>query len=161
MIRKIKKDDFSQFKKLSREFMIDYNKNEILKGIQSDFMQYKDLDTYIPRIAKKCCSLKSSQKAIYVYEENDKLLGYIYGEVCKNPDRTLSIVGHVEDWFVSKGSRGKKIGMQLWDKMMDYFRSKHVQIIKLEVFAQNKNAYKLYKKMRFEALDIVLLKRLN
>ena len=161
MIRKIKKDDFSKFKELLREFMIDYNQKKVLKGIQSDFMHYKDIDKYIPRIAKEYCNLKSSQKAIYVYEKNDKLLGYIYGEVCKNTDRTLSAVGHIEDWFVSKESRGKLIGKQLWDKMIHYFKDKNVQILKLEVFSQNKNTYELYKKMGFESLDITLLKRLN
>lgn len=161
MIRKIKKDDFPKIKKLLKEFMIDYNQNKVLKGIQFDFMQYKDIDKYIPRIAKKFCDLKSSQKVIYVYEENDKLLGYIYGEIYKDRNKKLSIIGHIEDWFVSKESRGKKIGKQLWNKMINYFKSKNVQTIKLEVFAQNKSSLDLYKKMGFEFLDIVLLKRLK
>jgi len=161
MIRKIKKDDFSELKKLLREFMIDYNKKKVLKGIQSDFMQYKDIDTYISKIAKEYCNEKSSSKALYVYEENNRLLGYIYGEVRKNTDRTLSVVGCIEDRFVSEESRNKKIGTQLWDKMIKFFKSKHVQILKLEVFAQNKSTYKLYKNMGFEVLDMTLLKRLK
>lgn len=141
--------------------MINYNEKKVLKGIQSDFMEYKDIDKYIHSIAKIYCNMKSSQKVIYVYEDNDKLLGYIYGEVYKDTNKKLSIIGHVEDWFVSKENRGKKIGKQLWDKMIDYFKSKNVQTIKLEVFAQNKDTYKLYKKMGFESLDIVLIKRLD
>lgn len=144
MIRKPKKSDFHEMMELTKEFMIDYNRKIVLKGIQKDFMRYKDMKKIMHKYVRNFLNLKSSKKCIYVYEENNKLLGYIYGEIYKNNDKALSVIGNVEEWFVSKKYRSNKIGKKLWDKMMSFFKKNNVKIVKVEIFTQNKKTLNIY-----------------
>lgn len=161
MIRKIQKLDYTEMTKLIREFMIDYNAKRVFKGIQSDYMKYKDIEARISKGVKACCNNKSPKKAVFVFEENNKLLAYISGEIKIDNKKIISSVGYIEDWFVSKKYRGKKIGTQLYNKMIEFFKEHGVKIITLGVFNQNKTSYKLYEKMGFKPLDTTLLKRIR
>ena len=147
--------------KLLREFMVDYNAKQVFNGVQSDYMQYKNIERIISSGGKRYSNTKSPKKAAFVYEENNKLLGYICGEIKTDTEKTVFPIGYIDDWFVSKKYRGKKIGKQLWDQMIVFFKEHHVKIIRLEVFNQNKSAYKLYEKMGFKPLETVLLKHLK
>ena len=161
MVRKASRNDIAQLKKLLREFMVDYNRKKVLKGLQYDYMQFKNIDKVIAKTAKKYCNFKSKKKKVFVYEKKGKLLGYIFGEVYKNNDRIITNIGHVEEWFVSKKYRGQNIGKELWNKLMIFFKDNNVQVIKLEVFSQNKPAFRLYKNMGFKTLDKTLIKKLD
>jgi len=161
MIRKIQKSDYVEMIKLIREFMVGYNAKRVFKGVQADYMKYKDIEALVSKGAKTYCYNKSPKKAAFVFEENDKLLAYISGEVKTDNRKIVSPVGYIEDWFVSKKYRGKKIGTQLYDQMIKFFKEHDVRIIILGVFNQNETSYKLYEKMGFKPLDTTLLKRLK
>jgi len=147
--------------KLIREFMIDYNAKRVFKGIQSDYMEYKDIDTLISKGAKTYCHNKSPKKITFVFEESHKLLAYISGEIRTDNEKIISPAGYIDDWFVSKKYRGKKIGIQLYNQMLKFFKEHSVKIITLGVFNQNKASCKLYEKMGFKPLETTLLKRLK
>lgn len=147
--------------KLIREFMVDYNAKQVFKGIQSDYMEYKNVEDLVSKGAKIYCHNKSPKKTAFVFEKNNKLLGYISGEIKSDNRKIIPSVGHIDDWFVSKKYRGKKIGTQLYNQMIKFFKEHSIKIITLGVFNQNKNTYKLYEKMGFKPLDTTLLKRLK
>ena len=161
MIRKVQKSDYAEMTKLIREFMIDYNAKKVFRGIQSDFMKYKDIETLISKGAETFCNNKSPKKIIFVFEEGNKLLAYISGEIKVDNRKIISSVGYIDDWFVSKKYRGKKIGTQLYNQMLKFFKEHGIKIITLGVFNQNKASYKLYEKMGFKPLDTTLLKRIR
>ncbi len=161
MIRRIQRADYTEMVKLIKEFMVDYNAKWVFKGVQSDYMKYKDVSTLISKGAKKDCYNKSTKRVIFVFEENHKLLAYISGEIRTDKEKTISPVGHIDDWFVSKKYRGKKIGTQLYNQMMRFFKEHGAKIVTLGVFNQNKAVYKLYEKMGFQPLETTMLKRLR
>lgn len=160
MIRRLKRSDYDQLVELIKEFYLDYDRNHVLRGFQSKFEEYVDPQKYIEHEAESYIDIKSSQQAIYVYEEDDKLMGYIYGYVNKNSKKPVSMVGFVEGWFVSKEYRGKQIGKALWERLMDFFKSKQCQAVELEVYSQNTESFELYKKLGFKTHVISLLKRM-
>ncbi len=161
MIRKIQKSDYLEMTRLLREFMEDYNAKQVFKGIQSDYMKYKDIGAQISKGAKTYCQNKSPKKTTLVFEENNKLLGYISGEIKTDNKKIMSSIGYIDDWFVSKKYRGQKIGKRLYNQMIKFFKEHAIKIIMLGVFNQNKATYKLYEKMGFKPLDTTLLKRLK
>lgn len=161
MIRKIQKSDYAEMVKLIREFMVDYNAKRVFKGVQSDYMKYKDIESLIAKGAKTYCYNKSPKKTVFVFEDDHKLLAYISGEIRTNNEKIVSPIGYIDDWFVSRKYRGKKIGTQLYNQMIKFFREQGVKIIMLEVFNQNKTSYRLYEKMGFKPLYSTLLKRLR
>ena len=161
MIRKIQKSDYTEMANLIREFMVDYNAKKVFRGMQSDYMEYKDIESIIDKGAKIYCHNISPKKTAFVFEENHKLLAYISGEIKTDDRKTMSSVGYIEDWFVSKKYRGKRIGTLLYNQMLKFFKEHDVKIITLSVFNQNKPSYRLYEKMGFKPLDTTLLKRIR
>ncbi len=158
MIRRLQRKDYDQLELLIKEFYMDYNP-KFLKGIQSEFEEYVDMDNEVTKMTTKYIGFKSSQKAIFVDAEGDTLRGYIYCYVYSDAKKPIKVVGFVEEWFVSKKYRGMNIGKQLWDRAMTFFKPKQIQAIELEVYSQNKNSSELYKKLGFKDLFTVMVKR--
>jgi len=160
MIRKANKNDYVELAWLLKEYMVDYHRKKILKGIQHKFMEYKNIDKAISDFSRQYCTARQRDKFTFVYEKDRKLIGFIFGEVQRDKEKSIPTVGFIEDWFVTEGFRNQKIGKQLWGKAMEFFELKKVEVVKLEAFSQNKQILKMYKKMGFEPLYTTLIKRI-
>ena len=70
-------------------------------------------------------------------EENNILLGYICGLIIqKPPHKKLNKEGYIQDWFVSIPYRGKEIGMQLFNKILNQFKNEGSTHIGLDTFCR-------------------------
>lgn len=90
--------------------------------------------------------LKESFSKIYVYEENNKVLGFLHiTDLGENVD-IINLVVHPE-------FRNKKIASALLDYMLSEAENK-TKVWTLEVSTKNKIAINLYKKFGFEVVNI-------
>ena len=82
----------------------------------------------------------------YVYEDNNKIKGFLHATVL---DETVDIVNIVVD----PSYRKQKIASNLFDTLMSEL-SENVKLITLEVKADNYPAINLYQKFGFEIVNI-------
>jgi ribosomal protein S18 acetylase RimI-like enzyme len=68
-------------------------------------------------------------------------------------------IGFISDLIVAKKNRGKGIGKLLIKRAEEYFYNNNCDYTQLEVFAPNKTAFELYKKLGFEVNCYYLSKR--
>ncbi len=88
---------------------------------------------------------------IFVYtDESDNMLGYIFceaQEVKESPLRTGIRTLYIDDLCVDETSRGKHVGKQLYEYVLDYARSMGYYNVTLHVWGGNDSALKFYRKM--------------
>jgi len=89
--------------------------------------------------------LKDKYAKVYVYEENNQILGFIHITALYE---TIDIINVVVD----KNHRRKKVASILIDYMISDANHK-VEIITLEVAVDNKKAISLYEKFGFEIMN--------
>ena len=102
---------------------------------------------------------------IYFAEQDGKVVGCVAGML---PPQSLaeqaggipSEYGRVQELYVDEKYRGQGIGQALMKKMEEYFRGKGCDIVYVDVFAPNKNAYEFYRECGYADRDINLMKRL-
>lgn len=97
--------------------------------------------------------IKKHNGKMFLYKEDDKILGLIAGIVnneeidvydFKAPKR-----GRILELIVTKKTRGKGIGRELMTKMEEYLKSIGCKAVLLEVFGYNENAIKFYIKNNY------------
>ncbi len=97
--------------------------------------------------------IKKHNGKMFLYKEDDKILGLIAGIVnneeidvydFKAPKR-----GRILELIVTKKTRGKGIGRELMTKMEEYLKSVGCKAVLLEVFGYNENAIKFYIKNNY------------
>lgn len=79
---------------------------------------------------------------------NGHIIGHII--VYANKDLHEIFVGKIENLFVQKPWRNKKIAKQLMDAAMGHLRTKEIDDVQLEVWSANKGAYQFYEKLGFQ-----------
>ena len=89
---------------------------------------------------------------ILVVENREKLIGYALGKIYNFQDPRK--IGHMEEFFITEKKRGKGISSRLMKKMKEWFKSKGIKYVSLEVFAKNNNVIKIYEKFGFEPFSI-------
>ncbi len=137
-IRKARKSDLKEYLKLKRQEEKDYS--EITKQkitYPKDNVMKKEFDK----------NLSSKSCLILVVEENKNLIGYMHGTFFKN---AYSNGGYIEDIFVLKEFRKKKIATKLINEFIKILKQKKYKRIQLSVNSKNTRAIKLYKKLGFE-----------
>jgi len=90
--------------------------------------------------------LKEDISKIIVYEDDNKILGFLLATCLYETVDILSIV-------VSKDNRRKRIGSNLIDYLISEL-DENVETITLEVAVNNKAAIGLYEKFGFEVINI-------
>lgn len=88
--------------------------------------------------------LKHDYNKIYVYVENDKIVGFIMALVLYETCEILNIV-------TDPDYRNKKIASNLLDNVISEFEN--VKTMTLEVDTKNESAINLYKKFGFEIIS--------
>ena len=92
-------------------------------------------------------SLFEKNRVFLVYEEQNRLLGFLLGTIIKN---NLRHFGYIDDIFVEKNYRGKKIGSKLIKKYEEYLKKSKIKYIRLGVSIRNKKALDFYHKLGFD-----------
>lgn len=119
--------------------------------------------------AKVDCSLKEPDEKIKAYEEkflrerfddknsrifvalNDsKLIGFCYGFIQKlDPNHKINPIGYLCNCYVLKEYRGFGIGKKLSVELINWFKSKGIKRVVLDVTEKNTLAVNVWKKMGF------------
>ena len=159
-IRLLQKSDEKQLMRLAINFFKKNQRGKIVSKKLLPLIQYKDYDKHLKEDVKGYMRLNSKEAVIFVAENNKKLIGYIYGRIIKKPKMILSKTGIIEDWFVEKEYRGKKIGEMLWNRLIDWFKKKKCNCLQLDVYPTNKHAIKIYHQLGFIDKSIVIIKKL-
>lgn len=136
-INRLTKKNFSQYLKLRKEDIVEYSKiiGEKIK-FNSEQLK-KDFESM----------LKSKTNIIFVAMEKDKLLGYLNGSILKN---IWQESGYIDDIFITKDFKQKRIGTQLIKKFIEFLKRKNIKKCKLGVNIKNTSAINLYKKLGFK-----------
>ena len=99
--------------------------------------------------------LKDTTTNIFVYDENESVLGYIFCmfEETKEtsnlfPKKTL----YIDDLCVDENARGKHIGTALFEYAKNFAVQSHCNRINLHVWSANLSAQKFYESMGMQEL---------
>jgi ribosomal protein S18 acetylase RimI-like enzyme len=157
-IRKLRTNDYEQFRELIREFIIDFNRRELLSGFTLSYMEYKSIDEYIEKTTKGFLDEMEGDRIVLIDEQDGKFRGYINGNLLRDENRKFSLIGEVDHWFVRSESRGLGIGRGLWNSLMEKFYKQQVQVYKVSAFASNSKAVEIYKKYGFELMSHTFIK---
>jgi len=90
---------------------------------------------------------------ILVVEQEGKLIGYALGEIYReNPasDNGTGKIGLLDELYLDEAARGKGLGQQLIDELMQWFESKEIKRVKLHAYSWNEQAAALYEKNGFK-----------
>lgn len=137
LVRFATKDDKEQILKLLDELGEEINQQKGF-SIQNIEAQRKG-----GRIVDEILSRKDT--LLFVADENSLLVGLVTFYVLPNIRHGWHR-GHIEDFVVSKFSRGKGIGTQLFDAVKHYCKNNSIQVIKLDSGTELVNAHRFYEK---------------
>ena len=94
---------------------------------------------------------------VFVAIVNNKIVGYLCGGLTKAEEyRILPIVAELENTFVLNEFRSKGIGKQLYNKFIEWCKTKNVGKIRVEASAQNELAIKFYRINKFKDHTLIL-----
>lgn len=110
--------------------------------------------------------IKRNDGVIYVAQYNNKIIGIVAGIILKQSkldqlDFSVTKSGRVLELFIEEKYRNKQIGKKLMDKIEQYFRNAHCDIIRIEVFEPNIGAHRFYKKLGYMDRVIDLIKEVK
>ena len=108
--------------------------------------------------------IKDDLNPIFVYEENNIVLGYLFciDETIKDHQlltdrKTL----YIDDLCVDKDKRGMGIGKKLYEYVKAYAKEKGYYNVTLNVWADNKNAMAFYEALGLKPLKCYMEEILN
>lgn len=105
--------------------------------------------------AKSLIHSKNAQISVAV-DDRGQMVGYMLGKVKKRPPVFKMIeIGWIESAFVKKSERGKGIGRGLYGSLVEWFKSKGIHHIELDVDAKNELGRKVWRKLKFEKYLII------
>lgn len=159
IITKLTTEDKIGLKQLLYKFYIEDIKRFSKKVQHRE--EYKDDRETIDKTADEYLKEDKSKLISYVAKENNKLIGYIRGEIKDKPHKkNYYKEGYVQDWFVDPVYQGRKIGKKLFDRLAEDFKNLGCTHILLDTLAENKKAQGIYHKMGFEDKALILIKDL-
>jgi ribosomal protein S18 acetylase RimI-like enzyme len=97
-----------------------------------------------------------------VVEDEDKIVGYIFGEVRddSHPLFKRPKTGEFNDLAVLKSYQGKGIASKLWNELENWFVKKNCEMVTLSVNINN-SAQEIYAKWGFEKFYLRMIKKLR
>lgn len=90
------------------------------------------------------------ETCIFLAEENNKIIGYIYGFICNEGNTVNNLTSLLDAIYVEEDYRNKKIGDKLIREFKNWCDLKNVKYIKVNVYIKNEYAIKLYEKHGFK-----------
>ena len=119
-------------------------------------------ERYFNNLLQDC---KKNQGKIFIYINQNKVLGMIAGYVERYDDKDTLVYACpkkaiVAELVVSKKSREEGIGTKLLCAMENYFKSISCEFVQIDVFAYNENAKRFYSKNGYEDRMITMFKKI-
>ena len=107
--------------------------------------------------------LDSKFLKIYIYEERNRLAGFINLSIIKGNSNFegTGLSGFINELFVKEGFRGKKIGAALMEKAFGFFAAKSVRRVQVHSVVSNGGAIRFYKNQGFKEDYISFIKILE
>ena len=87
-------------------------------------------------------------RPIFVYGDNDDILGYAFCVFIKNNSNSLTdiLTLYIDDLCVDENARGKKVGTSLYNYVLQFAKDAGCYNVTLNVWACNNSALKFYEK---------------
>lgn len=87
-------------------------------------------------------------RPIFVYVDNDYILGYAFCVFIKNNSNSLTdiLTLYIDDLCVDENARGKKVGTSLYNYVLQFAKDAGCYNVTLNVWACNNSALKFYEK---------------
>ena len=87
-------------------------------------------------------------RPIFVYVDNDDILGYAFCIFIKNNSNSLTdiLTLYIDDLCVDENARGKKVGTSLYNYVLQFAKDAGCYNVTLNVWACNNSALKFYEK---------------
>jgi ribosomal protein S18 acetylase RimI-like enzyme len=121
-----------------------------------------DIDMYVARSFEE---VQKHDGAVFIAEDKEKMIGCIIGVVHKDGpediERYPSINGKIIELIVLPEYRGQRVGNELMQRMEQYLASKNCDVITVECFAPNEDAYQFYKKMNYMDREHIMIKSIK
>jgi ribosomal protein S18 acetylase RimI-like enzyme len=159
IIRKASIDDKHSLVQLLEKFWEYYEENNILSKELLKIEKFKNRGETLEKAAEKYISNKNFYT--FVAEVDNKVVGYITGNINERKSRVFDKEGYIEDWFVEENDQGKGVGRKLMEELIKEFKNKGVNYLKLGVYAGNDKIIQMYRLMGFIDSDLALVKRLD
>lgn len=147
-IRKAKKEDMKDIQKL-RYLLAKYEKDLGLNIVIPEWA-YTD-------VGEKDFNYFLNEQYIFVAIEDNKIVGFITGEIFKKKAWYNVQLGEINNIFVLEEYRQKGIGKKLVKTMMDTFKQEGITNIDLYTFGNNIDAIKFYEKIGFKKYNVQML----
>ena len=143
-IREARKKDLDEILKLDLN-LLDYEA-KIDTSLKSSNQKIKEFEKDF--IIKK---FNDKNARIFIAMFNFKIIGFCYGFVQKlDPNHRINPVGYLCSCYVKGKYRGRGIGEQLANKLINWFKSKRIKRVVLDVTKKNINAIKVWRKLGFK-----------
>lgn len=87
-------------------------------------------------------------RPIFVYVDNDDILGYTFCVFIKNNSNSLTdiLTLYIDDLCVDENARGKKVGTTLYNYVLQFAKDAGCYNVTLNIWACNNSALKFYEK---------------
>ena len=87
-------------------------------------------------------------RPIFVYVDNDDILGYAFCVFIKNNSNSLTDILslYIDDLCVDENARGKRVGTSLYNYVLQFAKEAGCYNVTLNVWACNNSALKFYEK---------------
>lgn len=87
-------------------------------------------------------------RPIFVYVDNDDILGYAFCVFIKNNSNSLTdiLTLYIDDLCVDENARGKNVGTSLYNYVLQFAKEAGCYNVTLNVWACNNSALKFYEK---------------
>ena len=92
--------------------------------------------------------IDDDNRPIFVYVDNDDILGYAFCVFIKNNSNSLTdiLTLYIDDLCVDENARGKKVGTSLYNYVLQFAKDAGCYNVTLNVWACNNSALKFYEK---------------
>ena len=100
--------------------------------------------------------IEDSNKLLIVAEENNQIVGYLYGIIKPNDDTYKYIIAKLDALYIDNNYRNKGIATSLIEYFKKWAISKNAHKIEVNVWSNNKKAKRLYEKNNFKTVSETL-----
>lgn len=152
-IRKATIEDFDKVLEIKLESKDEERRfNPALRPVKKMVNYYKE---YLKN------DLSSEWRAVFIAVIKGEIVGIIVGKTY----RTLKIAGYerrgyLSNLYVKKESRRKGVGRKLFEKAIDWLKSKGAKAITLEIHNENKDKVDFFHKFGFKDFTTKMVKRI-
>lgn len=96
--------------------------------------------------------IDDSNKCLLVAEENERIIGYLYGIINKTEEVKNDNVAYLDALYIDPEYRKKGIGNALIDAFKKWCINNNIKSIEVKLWTNNTEAKKLYEKVGFETI---------